>query len=621
MNKFMAWSVVFFVVLAGSVGTVRGQGDAEVVAKIIDEGVNRSQVWAHLEYLSETIGPRLTGSSRLMEANAWTRDVLRSYGLTNAHLMKWGEIPVRFDRGPSTAKMVSPVEREFEFTTRSWSAGTEGAVRGAVIKMPGSLGDVEAMGEDLKGAWVLSKPQPRRFRRGRRNESDEDKAKREAAAKEREQIRERLREAGIAGYLYASRGDLVITSSIRGWRDLAFDDLPSEVEVFVRRIDYDAMNSRISDGEEVEVEIDLQHHFVEGPFGTYNTIAEIPGTELPNEVVILSGHLDSWDGPGTTATQDNGNGSSVVLEAARILTTVGVQPKRTIRFILWTGEEQGLLGSRGYVDSLSDEEKAGISAVFVEDGGTNYEGGLQCIESMAEMLGEATAAVSEAFPEMPVEIHVRKRMPRGGGSDHASFNREGIPGFFWDEVGIGGREGKDYRFIHHTQHDIMRYAVPEYVVQSAVCSAVTIYNLAMADTMLPRQQPREEVAKVEEPVDTRPFKVVTGAASGEWTVVFADDDATISLEMSEDGRIRGRLVSAIGEGKLSRCSFNPMTGKIKFSFNAEAMEALIEFEAKIVGDEMTGTLGVEDYFEREFTATRKQPIQEESGADSVAKSD
>src|SRR5690606_35229748 len=143
--------------------------------------------------------------------------------------------------------------------------------------------------------------------------------------------------------------------------------------VEVRRSDYDAMNSRLADGEEVHVAFELNHTFIEGPIPCYNTIGEIPGTERPDEVVIVSGHLDSWDGPGSQGTVDNGTGSSVTIEAARILMAADAKPKRTIRFILWTGEEQGLLGSRAYVESLSDEEKAKISAVFVDDSGTNRE--------------------------------------------------------------------------------------------------------------------------------------------------------------------------------------------------------------------------------------------------------
>src|SRR5262249_28427767 len=153
---------------------------------------------------------------------------------------------------------------------------------------------------------------------------------------------------------------------------------------------------------------------------------------------IVSGHLDSWDGQGSQGAQDNGVGSSTTLETARILMAAGVKPKRTIRFCLWTGEEQGLLGSKAYVKSLSDEEKANISAVFVDDGGTNFDGGLQCVKDMEAMLTMAVEPVNKAFPDMPVKINVRERMPRGGGSDHASFNAENIPGFFWDETGSGG---------------------------------------------------------------------------------------------------------------------------------------------------------------------------------------
>ena len=571
------------------------QGDPKVIEKIVDEGKNHSKVWDYLTHLSEDVGPRLTGSTRMMEANAWTRDVFRSLGLHNAHLFKWGELPVRFDRGPSSAGMVKPVEREFEFTTRSWSAGTECALRGRVFKMPKTLDAVEELGDDLEGAWILSEPQQRRRRR---KLTDEEKA----ARKLRERIVAKLYDAGIAGQIAGASSELVITSGARGWRELDYAELPSEVSITVRRSDYDAMNSRLADGEEVEVEADLQNHFVDGPFGMYDTIAEIPGSEWPEQVVIISGHLDSWDGPGSTGTQDNGTGSSVTLEAARILMAAGVKPRRTIRFCLWSGEEQGLLGSRGYVESLTPEELAGISAVFVDDGGTNYEGGVSCIASMEPMLSAATAAVGEAFPKMPVNIHVRERMSRFGGSDHASFNRKGVPGFFWDESGSGGREGKNYRYIHHTQHDTMRYPVKEYLVQSATCSAITAYNLAMADTLLPRELPEsdESVAESDEP--EKPFNVTLGPLSGQWKLSVAEQEATITLEMSTDARLRGTFSSALGEGKIKSGTYDKSTGVAKFNYDSQM--GLIKFEAKVSGDEMTGTINVEDVFSREFTGKR-----------------
>lgn len=462
-------------------------GSESAVALIVDEGKNRNQVMEHLTYLTQEIGPRLTGSSRARRANEWTRDQFRSWGLRRARIEKWGEIPIGFDRGVSYAKMVEPVERDLEFSWRAWSPGTDGPVRGIVIKEPTTDEEFEAVADQLEGAWILRKASLGRRGRGRRRPAN-------AGGDAQSDMLDRLREAGIAGLVTTSGrgGELVHTGGARGWRDLDYDDLPTDVSVTLRRSDYDAMNSRLADGEKVVLEFDLNCQFVEGPVPCYNTIAEIPGTVWPDEVVIISGHLDSWDGPGSQGTIDNGTGSSVTLEAARILMATGAQPKRTIRFILWTGEEQGLLGSRGYVESLSAEELSKISAVFVDDGGTNYEGGLVCIESMAPMLRAAVAPLNEAFPDMPVVIDITERMPRGGGSDHASFNRVGVPGFFWKETGRS-----NYRYGWHTQNDRLDLAIPEYLVQSSTCAAITALYLANADTLLPRQVEEEEEEKAD----------------------------------------------------------------------------------------------------------------------------
>ncbi|MGB0333039.1 MAG: M20/M25/M40 family metallo-hydrolase, partial [Planctomycetota bacterium] len=346
----------------------------EVIAAIIDEGKNNSEVWETLTYISEEIGPRLTGSSALERANVWSRDRFTELGLSGARLHRWGEVPVRFDRGPSSVRMIGPVEREIEFTTRAWGAGTDGPLRGRVVKEPKTMEEFEAISDQLEGAWLLSKEGRRRRNRDR----DAAKAERE----ERKKVEEALKGFTFLGKLRGSSRDEITTGGVRGWRELTMETLPTEVEITIRRQDYDAINSRLSDGEEVEIEADLKHYFTEGPFGVFNTIAEIRGTEFPDEVVIISAHLDSWNGPGSQGTQDNGTGSSVTLETARILMAAGVQPRRTIRFCLWSGEEQGLLGSRGYVESLTDDELKGISACFVDDGGTYYQGGLFCVASM-----------------------------------------------------------------------------------------------------------------------------------------------------------------------------------------------------------------------------------------------
>ena len=149
-------------VCLGAIGSgANAQGEPEVIDKIIDQGKNHSQAMHYLNHLAVEIGPRLTGSSRCLQANAWTRDAFAAMGLSNAHLFKWGDIPVGFDRGVSKVRMLKPVEQEFEFTARSWSAGTNGPVKGPVIKQPKDMEELTAMGDKLKGAWILAKPQQR----------------------------------------------------------------------------------------------------------------------------------------------------------------------------------------------------------------------------------------------------------------------------------------------------------------------------------------------------------------------------------------------------------------------------------------------------------------------------
>jgi hypothetical protein len=430
----------------------------KTMLRIIDEGKNRNQTMTHLGYLCGSIGPRLTGSSRLEEANNWTAEQFKSFGLQNVELKKWGEIPIRFNRGTCSGKVIEPFTREIEFTSRAWSAGTDGPRRGSVLREPQSPEELQEVADKLAGAWIL----------------------RPAGAKPSIVV-ERLESAGIAGFITAARGETVTTGGVPGITKLKMDELPKTVTVTVRRSDYDAINSRLADKENVVVEFDLKHEFIEGPFPVYNTIAEIPGTEKPDEFVIISAHLDSWDGPGSQGTVDNGTGSCVTIEAARILMAAQAKPKRSIRFILWSGEEQGLLGSKAYVEQLSEEERAKISAVFVDDSGTNQQASITCVANMADMLKKAIEPMNYAFPDSPIRLIVQSRMPRGGASDHSPFNAVGIPGFFWGKTGVA-----KYSYAWHTQNDKIDQAIPEYLTKNSTVSAIVAYSLADADTLLPR---------------------------------------------------------------------------------------------------------------------------------------
>jgi len=492
-------------------------GDPRIIAAIIREGRDQTQVMNQLTHLSQKIGPRLTGSSRVLAANNWCRDQYAAFGLSNPRLEQYGTIGVGFDRGPSSGKVLMREDkkgddgattstyttaREMQFSTLAWAAGTNGPVRGKVVWLPKDEEGYAAIKDELKGAWVLMEPPPPVGQRGIRSrmgasyEARKDAREKVAAGEDVSKLSfaQRVMFDGVAGFISTSRDERVWTGAVPGWRDLTIDRVPPDVHVSVRLSDYDFLNSRLADGEPIEVEFDLKHTFNAGPVPIYNTIADIVGSEKPDEYVIISGHLDTWDGPGSDGTTDNGTGTAVTLEAARILSRVfagtGTRPKRTIRFINWTGEEQGLLGARGYLDQNKDLWPK-ISAAFVDDGGTNYQGGIPAASSMVPMLAAASAYVNGVFYSQTdgkyLDVNIRDtgaKIDTHSSSDHAAFNSVGIPGFFWDEVGRA-----DYSFTWHTQNDKLSAAIPEYLVQSAVNSALVAYNLANAETLLPRVTP------------------------------------------------------------------------------------------------------------------------------------
>jgi hypothetical protein len=470
-GRFVAPILLF----AGAL-TANAQQEQVTTQKIMQEGKYHSQVMDILRDLTN-IGPRLTSSTNLEKAEAYAMAKFKSWGLQNVHLEKWGEFPVGFDRGKCSGGMTAPFAREFEFTTPSWTPGTHGRKEAVAVPAPSTMDEFNRMKGKFKGAWVVYAKQPPRPPRPPRN--GETPPELTAEQKDSQAVKAAIEGSGALGIVYPSNNDLVITSG--NWQNLDYDKLPTQTQVLIRKSDMDAIQEQMKGGKEVKLAFDINQSFRKGPISNYNVVADIPGTEKPDEIVIVSGHLDSWDGPGSQGALDNGTGSSTCLEAARILATVGARPKRTIRFILWTGEEQGLFGSRGYVRDHPNE-MAKISAVLVDDGGTNYQGGYIGIESQREMMESAFAPTVAAFPELPMKFEAREGMPRGGGSDHASFNAVNVPGFFTMETGRS-----NYTIVHHTQHDKYEMAIPEYLTQSATNHALVSFYLACAPEMLPRQ--------------------------------------------------------------------------------------------------------------------------------------
>lgn len=422
---------------------------------VIREGRENSRVMEHLDHLSNRIGPRLTGSSRLTTASEWTRERFAEWGL-DARLEEWGSFPVGFDRGPWSARMTSPEALDLTVGTDAWSPGTDGPRAGPAVLAAANDEELLALKPRLKGAWVLS------------------------TTRGPEKYQAAYDEAGIAGLIRSAPKELILTG---GRHNIKWEELPTRVRVTMIASQHAKIVGLLKAGKDVALTLDIRNAFKKGPIKLYNVIADLKGVEKPDERVIIGGHIDSWDG--ATGTTDNGTGVSTTLEAARLLAKAGAKPRRTIRFMLWSGEEQGLLGSRAWIKANPDEMKR-ISAVIVHDGGTNYVSGILATEAMLPAFETVFARAKTLDPRLPFAIRKVGGLPRGIGSDHDAFLAQGVPGFFWSQSRTADR-GQTYSHEHHTQHDVYAAAIPEFQRHSAVVIALGAWGLANLDGLLSRE--------------------------------------------------------------------------------------------------------------------------------------
>jgi len=428
-----------------------------VVAAIIAEGRQRSQVMDHLRHLCLTIGPRLTGSTNLEQAEIWAEERFKAFGL-KARREEWGSVAVGYDRGAWSARMVVPRRQDLTIGFDSWTPSTGGPRRGPALLAPANADELERRRDALPGAWVVL---PAKGPTG-------DFAK---------TLRATLHNSRIAGVIRAASGDLIVTG---GRLPRSWEDQPRTVTVTMVAKDHAAILGLLTGGTPVELEIDIAATFRRGPIAQRNVIADIPGSDLADEVVIVGGHLDSWDG--AQGATDNGTGVATTLEAARLLMAAKARPRRTIRFMLFTGEEQGLLGSQQWVRKHLAELPR-ISAVLVHDGGTNAIRGLLGTASMLPLLERAFAPVVGLDPAFPFSLRESRDqgLPAGIGSDHDSFLAVAVPGFFWVQQGK-----QDYTHEHHTQHDRFSAALEPDQRHSALVVAIGALGLANLDRLLPR---------------------------------------------------------------------------------------------------------------------------------------
>ncbi|MGI8656113.1 MAG: M20/M25/M40 family metallo-hydrolase [Pyrinomonadaceae bacterium] len=526
----------------------------DVIARIKNEGMNHSQVMQTLSYLSDVIGPRLTASRNMKRANEWTRDKMAEWGLQNAHLEAWGPFGRGWTLKNFSAQVTEPQDIPLIAYPKAWSPGTNGMLTGDVvyvdakneaelqkfkgklkgaIVLTGAMREVkahfEALGSRLSEKELLEladapAPSPRQNRR---------------LLPDSPQFREFVNNAkfnalksqffadeGAALLVDASRGGdggtmFVQSASVPQKLDTSSDaatvrslfqprvnpwdkNAPAIIPQMVLAVEqYNRLARMIQAGEKLRMSVNLEVQFQDADLMGYNTVAEITGTDKKDELVMLGGHMDSWHA-GTGAT-DNGAGVAVAMEAVRILKALNLQPRRTIRVGLWSGEEQGLFGSRAYVaehfgaltdsspeanftalpggtaasppqlNKKPDYEK--LSAYYNLDNGTGKIRGvyLQGNEAVRTLFREWLAP----FREMGAQT---LSISNTGGTDHLSFDGIGLPGFQFiqDEIEYDTR-------THHSNQDVFDRIQADDLKQAATIMAAFVYNTAMRDERLPRK--------------------------------------------------------------------------------------------------------------------------------------
>ncbi|HEX8459128.1 MAG TPA: M20/M25/M40 family metallo-hydrolase [Pyrinomonadaceae bacterium] len=527
------------------------------IARIKDEGLNRSQVMQTLSYLSDVIGPRLTNSPGMKRANEWTRDQMTKWGMQNAHLEPWGPFGRGWTLKRFSAEVLEPVAVPLIAYPKAWSPGTNGALNAEVVYLDAAdAAGLEKYRGKLKGAIVLVNPirkvdahfDPLGARLNEKELLALANAPDPASLPPRPQFQPTpefisnfilnlrktkfIADEGAAMILEPGRGDggtLFVQSATVPPATIPETLDPAALQTFFRRgvapydksapnvppqvvvsaEHYNRILRMIQAGERVRMNVNLEVQFQDQDLMGYNTVAEIPGGDLKDEVVMLGGHMDSWHG-GTGAT-DNAAGCAVAMEAARILMALNLKPRRTIRVALWSGEEQGLLGSRAYVKEhfgeivqptpqptppgagegrptaqpspqprgrlVTKPEYDKFAGYFNLDNGTGKIRGvyLQGNEGIRSLF----RAWLMPFGDMGAQT---LSISNTGGTDHLAFDAIGLPGFQFiqDEIEYDTR-------THHSNQDVFDRIQADDMKQAATIMAAFVYQAAMRDEKLPRK--------------------------------------------------------------------------------------------------------------------------------------
>jgi carboxypeptidase Q len=511
--------------LAGfAVPAAEERPDEATFWKIRQEATARSQILQTVHVLTDVYGPRLTGSPSLKAAGEWAIQQMTSWGLKNGHLEPWDFGHDGWANERVTAHMTSPAQDALVVEVLAWTPGTKGVARGQAVQiiLPARATAAEmstfldGIKSTISGRMVLVGPHrvvPVTFNPAPMRREDGDlltqlnsppaaaPAAQQPAAQQRAQapvsVNDSARpltnaqiQAQLNQFLLDNGALVRINDAGRDHGQIrAFDNATRDVTkapptVVMRNEDYGRISRLLADKRQVELEFEIVNRSYPEGRTSYNVIAEIPGSDKADEVVMLGGHLDSWHA--ATGATDNAVGCAVMMEAVRILSAIGARPRRTIRIALWSGEEQGLFGSAAYVKqhfgTFEDPKPAfgKLSAYFNMDSGTGRIRGMTAFGSAATaaVLREATASFRDLGMLGATTTRTRGA---GGGTDSASFNNAGLPGVNTILDGI------QYDSVTwHTNLDTYERIVEDDVKKAAIVVAGTVYHLAVRDELLPR---------------------------------------------------------------------------------------------------------------------------------------
>jgi len=500
--------------------------DLDMMTRIRYEGFRNSKIMETASGLMDGIGPRLTGSPNLKHANEWTRDQLTAFGLTNAHLESWGPFGRGWANQFVSVRMISPDTAPFIAYAKAWTPGTNGPVKAKCVRVKiAEKKDFDKYRGKLAGMIALFGPDPEvkvvdkpMFERlGDKELADiaqyqlpnektgfrfSEYLKRMAFQKDVAKFLADEKVLAIVDHGYGNfGGGTVFVQSGGSWKSGETVSVPA---VTVALEQWDRVARLLEQKKDVELDLNVSNTFYDDDPMQYNTVAEIPGTdkEKRDEVVMLGAHLDSWHA-GTGAT-DNGAGTVVMMEAVRILQALDVKPRRTIRIALWTGEEEGLLGSQNYVQqhfgarpAMDDPDMKGMPTLIRREAGPvtvkpeqaklaayfNVDNGSGKIRGVYLQENAAVEPIFEAWMQPFHDLGMSTiTMRNTGGTDHLSFDAVGIPGFQFIQDPL------DYDTrTHHSNMDVYDRLQADDLKQAAVIVAGFVYDAAMRDQMLPRK--------------------------------------------------------------------------------------------------------------------------------------